>query len=466
MTLSVQASLEALLSKSAATPTDITALAIGTTHFLNAIIEKDSSRVEQVAVLRLASHHFSDGTPPFADWPRSLEKIVHGHSAIIPGGCNIDGTLIGHVDEATVREQASIIKSKGIKNVAVVGIGCATDEKYHQEDTVHDWLRDALGDDVNIILSRNIAGPGLLARENASILNAAIMNFAKRTIRAFIGAIRRIKLNCPLYLTSNVGHLLPFSEAMRTPIRVFSSGATNSIRGAAFLAKSSLSQGGSIVVDIGGTTTDVGYLLKNGYPRLAKTYTDLAGVKVNLEMPSVESIGLGGGSILHIAENTNHVTVGPDSVGHHLTEKALCFGGAVATATDVAVAVSGAAVGTAKVSLPEETAARANVRITKMLEDCIDRVKLSPDPCPVILVGGGAILCPSSLAGVSEVVVPAHAGVANAIGAAIAKVYGSAELIVRGAGGAVAEGVGEVRRRAVENAVAKGGHGEIGRAHV
>ncbi|KAI2627014.1 hydantoinase [Hypomontagnella submonticulosa] len=456
VTLSVHASLEALLSKSAAKAIDITALAIGTTHFLNAIIEKDTSRVEKVAVLRLASHGFSSGTPPFADWPKALEKIVHGHSAIIPGGCNIDGTLIGHVDEAAVREQADIIKSKGIKNVVVVGIGCATDEKYHQEDTVHDWLRAELGDAVNIVLSHNIARPGLLARENASILNASIMNFAQRTIRAFIGAIHRIGLSCPLYLTSNVGHLLPFSEAMRTPIRVFSSGATNSIRGAAFLAKSSISQGGSIVVDIGGTTSDVGCLLKNGYPRLAKSYTDLAGVKVNLEMPAVESIGLGGGSILHVTDS-GHVTVGPDSVGHNLTTQALCFGGEVATATDIAVA-SGANIGSTTVSLPEETIHKAKLRMRKMLEGCIDRVKLSPEPCTVILVGGGAILCPVELAGVSKVVVPEHAGVANAIGAAISKVFGSAEMIVKGSG--VEEGIAQVRARAIRNAVAHGGYAD------
>ncbi|OTA90438.1 hypothetical protein M434DRAFT_368801 [Hypoxylon sp. CO27-5] len=453
VTLSVQASLEALLSKSTAKATDITALAIGTTHFLNAIIEKDTSRVEKVAVLRLASHGFSAGTPPFADWPRALEKIIHGHSASIPGGCNIDGTLIGPVDEATVREQASIIKSKGIKNVVVVGIGCVTDEKYHQEDTVHDWLRAELGDGVNIVLSHNIARPGLLARENASILNASIMNFAQRTIRAFIGAIRRIGLNCPLYLTSNVGHLLPYSEAMRTPIRVFSSGATNSIRGAAFLAKSSIPQAGSIVVDIGGTTSDVGYLLKNGYPRLAKSYTDLAGVKVNLEMPLVESIGLGGGSIIHVTPD-GHVTVGPDSVGHDLTTKALCFGGDIMTATDVAVA-TGADVGTSHVSLPEPIITKATARMKKMLEDCIDRVKLSPEPSTVILVGGGSILCPKELAGVSEVVVPEHAGVANAIGAAIAKVFGSAEMIVKGDG--IQEGISQVKARAIQNAVAHGG---------
>ncbi|KAI0178720.1 hydantoinase [Hypoxylon sp. FL1284] len=454
VTLSVHTSLEALLSKSAAKPADVTALAVGTTHFLNAIIEKDTSRVEKVAVLRLASHSFSRGTPPFADWPPALEKIIHGHSAIIPGGCNIDGTLIGPVDEAAVREQASIIKSKGIRNVVVVGIGCATDDKYHQEDVVCDWLRVELGDNVNIILSHDIAGPGLLARENASILNASIMNFAQRTIRAFIGAIRRIGLQCPLYLTSNVGHLLPFSEAMRAPIKVFSSGATNSIRGAAFLARSSISEGGSIVIDIGGTTCDVGYLLRNGYPRLAKTYADLAGVKVNLEMPSVESIGLGGGSILHVADS-GYVAVGPDSVGHALTSKALCFGGDVATATDVAVA-SGTDIGSGKVSLPGTTVAKANGRIKRMLEDCIDRVKLSPEPCKVILVGGGSILCPKVLAGVSEVVLPEHAGVANAIGAAIAKVFGGAEKIIKGTG--VQEGIQEVKARAVQNAVSHGGY--------
>ncbi|KAI1387601.1 hydantoinase [Hypoxylon trugodes] len=457
VTLSVQASLETLLSKSTVKASDITALAIGTTHFLNAIIEKDTSRVEKVAVLRLASHGFSAGAPPFADWPRGLEKIIHGHSAIIPGGCNIDGTLIGPIDEASVKEQAAIIKSKGIKNIVVVGIGSVTDEKYHQEDTVHKWLRTELGDDVNIVLSHNIARPGLLARENASILNASIMNFARRTIRAFIGAIRRIDLQCPLYLTSNVGHLLPASEAMRTPIRVFSSGATNSIRGAAFLAKSSISQAGSIVVDIGGTTTDVGYLLKNGYPRLAKSYTNLAGVKVNLEMPSVESIGLGGGSVLHVADDGN-VIVGPDSVGHDLTTKALCFGGDIATATDVAVTSGVAGVGTSQISLTEETAAKANARMKKMLEDCIDRVKLSPEPCTVILVGGGSILCPKELAGVDKVVVPEHAGVANAIGAAIAKVFGAAEIIVRGDG--IQEGIAQVKARAIQNAVAHGGHAD------
>ncbi|KAI7928942.1 hydantoinase [Pyricularia oryzae] len=470
--LGVQETLQALLAGAAAAPasdasgrfdstssstsTKVAAVAIGTTHFLNAIIERDVSRVEKVAVLRLAAHNFSTGTPPFADWPRPLESIIHGYSAIIPGGCNIDGTLIAHLDGDEVRRQATAIRAAGIKNVVVVGIGSPMDERHHQEKRARDIIIDELGDETNVVCSADIAGSGLLARENASILNAAILSFARRTIRAFIGAMARVGLSCPLYLTSNAGHLLPFSEAMTAPIRIFSSGATNSIRGAAFLAGTeAIGRTGSVVVDIGGTTTDVGYLLGNGYPRLTKSYSDLAGVKVNLEMASVESVGLGGGSIVRVDQAP--VSVGPQSVGHDLMTRALCFGGDQTTATDIAVA-GGARIeakGLRGVNLSQAVVASAQARIKKMIETTIDRAKSSPDPCTVILVGGGSILCPRELRGVRKVLVPPHAAVANAIGAATANVHGAAETIIHGAD--VATGIAAVKKKAVGNAVAKGG---------
>lgn len=49
---------------------------------------------------------------------------------------------------------------------------------------------------------------------------------------------------------------------------------------------------------------------------------------------------------------------------------------------------------------------------------------------PVILVGGGSILVTGDLAAASEVHRPEHAGVANAIGAAIAQVGGESEKII------------------------------------
>lgn len=52
-------------------------------------------------------------------------------------------------------------------------------------------------------------------------------------------------------------------------------------------------------------------------------------------MPDVYSFGLGGGSIVRPGAE---MTIGPDSVGFRLPEKAMCFGGDTLTATDIAVA--------------------------------------------------------------------------------------------------------------------------------
>jgi N-methylhydantoinase A/oxoprolinase/acetone carboxylase beta subunit len=80
---------------------------------------------------------------------------------------------------------------------------------------------------------------------------------------------------------------------MKFPVFTFSCGPTNSFRGASFLTDNK----DCIVVDIGGTSTDVGFLM-NGFPRPASAYTTIGGIRINFRMPDTVSIGLGGGSIV------------------------------------------------------------------------------------------------------------------------------------------------------------------------
>jgi N-methylhydantoinase A/oxoprolinase/acetone carboxylase beta subunit len=455
-------------------PTSVAALAIGTTHFLNAIIQHDAARLSRVAVIRLGSHNFLDGALPFADWPGPLRRLIEGYSAIVPGGVNIDGRLVGSLDESSLRAQARKIHACGLQHVVIVGMGSPMDQNFSQEATAKELilsemkiLDSSYARSVDFVLSHTVAGSGLLARENASILNAAILTFARQTVHSFIRAMRNVGLQCPLYLTSNAGHLLPFSEAVSFPIRIFSSGATNSMRGAAFLAREQLrtTTGPVVVVDVGGTTSDVGALLPNGYPRLSQTFTDLAGVKINLDMPSVDSIGLGGGSIVRVLEESSlspQVTVGPDSVGYALTTEALSFGGQTPTATDIAISISSSdanapalSIGdSSRINLSPALVAAAQQRIKYLFESLIDRIRLSADDCTVILVGGGAILCPPQLRGVGRIIRSEYAGVANAIGAALAKIYGSAEAFVDAEH--VQTGTSKVTEAAIENAVSKG----------
>ena len=211
--------------------------------------------------------------------------------------------------------------------------------------------------------------------------------------------------------------------AERFPVLTFASGPTNSIRGAAFL--SGVAE--AIVVDVGGTTTDVGALHK-GFPRQATVAVEVGGVRTNFRMPDVFSFGLGGGSL--VVDGPAGVKVGPTSVGYKLTKEALAFGGSTLTTTDVIVAAGRAHLGHHKnvAHLDKSLIARTEAKIADMLETAVERSRLSAEPLPVIVVGGGSILVEDKIGGL-EVVKPHHFAVANAVGAAIAQVSGEIDRV-------------------------------------
>ncbi|KAK2813404.1 hypothetical protein FQN50_000720 [Emmonsiellopsis sp. PD_5] len=442
----------------------IACLTIGTTHFTNAIVEQDMRRLEKVAIIRL-SRSFTREVPPFSDFPRSLREIMIGYYGYVDGGLHIDGSQEAAVVEAQVVRECEVIKGKGIRAVVISGVFAPIDERFGQEGEVRRIVREQLGeddDDVDVVCSSEVSQIGFLERENAAILNASVLKFARRTIGGFRAAMRRLNLSsdCALYLTQNDGTLIDAPAAARLPIRTFSSGPTNSMRGAAYLGLSGSDaekgeRTATIVVDIGGTTSDVGVLLPSGFPRQASAYVTVAGVRINFPMPHIESIGLGGGSIVRVADGK--VTVGPDSVGYDLTTKATVFGGDYLTATDIAVAAGEDIGDPAPVrDLPTSTAKGAQARIKTMLERVVDMMKTSPAPLPVLLVGGGSVIAPTELKGVSKLIRPPFHSVANAVGAAISKVGGTVDSIQSTAEQSVKQIVEQAKETAIEKAVAAG----------
>lgn len=449
-------SITAMFAKSNINPSDVASVTIGTTHFINAVVEMDRARLAKVAVIRLCGP-FSKGVDPGIDWPVKLRDLICAYHCRVTGGLEVDGSPIADIEEDEIIEQCEIIKAKGIKSIVINGIFSPVDIVSKQEERaaaiVHKHYPEA-----DVVMSKDVANLGFLERENAAILNASILPFAKKTIGSFQQAISKLKLKCPVFLTQNDGTILLASSAAQLPIRTFSSGPTNSMRGAAFLTQNEVKEA-MMVVDIGGTTTDVGLLLANGFPRQAAAYSEVAGVRTNFSYPDVKSIGLGGGSIVR-KDKSGKVTIGPDSVGYQIQQKALVFGGNVPTTTDYTVfADPNSDIGDRKLIIGsglQEGIVDFKAKVTEMLERIIDTMKTSPKDLPVLLVGGGAVIAPDSLKGASKVIKPKWAGVANAIGAATARVSGIIDTIESTAGKTSAQVMEEVSVRAVELAVANG----------
>ena len=211
---------------------------------------------------------------------------------------------------------------------------------------------------------------------------------------------------------------------MDLPILSVASGPTNSMRGAAFLS----STPDALVIDVGGTTTDIGYL-RHGLPRQANRVVEIGGVRTLFQMPDLLSLPLGGGSKV----TASPLAIGPESVGYRLTELGRVFGGDVTTCTDVAVAAGASSLGDPSrvADLPAGLVGEAMATIRARLEDAIDRMRPDAEPRPVIAVGGGSFLVPDGLAGTSDTVRVAHAPVANAVGAAMAQVSGESDRVYR-----------------------------------
>jgi N-methylhydantoinase A/oxoprolinase/acetone carboxylase beta subunit len=445
VTSGIVGALDGLQAQRAFDPAGIQAVMIGTTHFINALVE--ARRLAPTAALRLGLPATAS-LPPMVDWPARLVEAVNGRSYLAHGGHEFDGRHISELDEDELRRAAADMAANGVRSVAISSVFSPVNTEFEQRAAV--VLAEELGPDVAISLSHEIGRIGLLERENATIINAALRELAAGIVEGLAKSVSGHGISAPIYLSQNDGTLMDVDFARRYPVATFASGPTNSMRGAAVLS----GLGTCAVVDVGGTTTDVGILTK-GFPREATTEVVVAGIRTNFRMPDVLSVGIGGGSLVR---DDAGVSVGPDSVGYRLTQEALVFGGRTLTATDVAVAAGRADIGDAALagSLDRDLARRALDRIASDVADVVERMRTSSEPLPVVAVGGGSILLPDELAGLGEVHRPENFAVANAIGAAIAQVGGEVDRVYAIEPGRRDAVVDEARQEAVDRAVAAG----------
>lgn len=442
--------LEKVIEISKINVDDVIAVMFGTTHVLNAIIQRKG--LCKVGILRIGKPA-TEAIEPMIDWPYDLKNAINPIYVIVQGGHEYSGEEIMPLNEDEIKKAANIFKEHNVEAIAITSVFSIVNPEH--EIRAYEILSKYLPN-IPIVMSHTIGSIGLVERENATILNAATIYVIRRAVNSLRKALEKLKLtHAKMYFAQNDGTTALAEFIEKYPIFTVVAPISNSIRGAYVLTGIE----NAIVIDMGGTTTNIGVLTK-GYPREAGVEVYIGGVRTNIRAPDIIALGIAGGSIVKQLPN-GEVIVGPESVGYKLVEEGIAWGGNTITATDIALALDKMIIEDpkcnpklAKEKISKELAEKAYNYIVRSIEEAIDKIKTSPEPMKVILVGGGSAMLPKNLKGASEVYRPEAAQYANAVGAATAligafveKAY-SYEITSRDK--AINEVIQEAKRKAIE----------------
>jgi pimeloyl-ACP methyl ester carboxylesterase len=361
--------------------------------------------LKRVGVLRIGSP-LTHAVPPLSAWPTQLRTRVSAGEAVVRGGAEYDGRPAVALDEGEIARFLGEV-AREAESIAITSVFSPVAPE--QELAAAELVRRELGPSMHVSLSHEIGSVGLLERENATVLNGALMGTVEDLAAAVDDALESEGIGAETFVTQNDGTLMTLQHALRFPVLTIASGPASGMRGAAYL--SGVEDG--IVVDVGGSRTDVGMLVR-GSPRESAGTARIAGVRVELRMPDVRTLPFGGGSLVDLGQD-------PPSIREDFGEP-LALGGSTPTLIDAAQATS------------EEAFAKAGLRqalrlARDALADCVDEAKAGLQSPPLVAVGGADALVPGDLPGVSEVIRPPDRDVVCAIGAAMAPVSGHAECI-------------------------------------
>jgi len=372
-------------------------------------------------------------------------SYVFPDSFYLKGAMDFRGREIQPLDEAEVRETVNRIQEQGFSRVAVVS-------KFGQRNPSHELRIEEIIREMHpgckVELGHKVSGKLNFPRRIAtSMLASATGERYQEFVAEIKKALEKRDIRAPVYILKADGGTLPIEKSVEFPVETIFSGPAASTIGALALTPEGQT---SVVVDIGGTTTDLALIL-SGKPLIASKGAKLGNFLTHVRAFAVRSMAVGGDSIVRVRETDNGVrtvTIGPERAG-----PAYCMGGKEPTPTDALrvlglielgdperakEAVASVASGLGK---SEKDTASLIVDITAgMIEKAVREMFLEWEQEPayriwevlqkkkerpenVIGIGGGARGLISVVAEKlnAKPIIPEYSEVGNAIGAAVAR---------------------------------------------
>lgn len=405
-------------------PEAVRRVVLSTTLTTNAIVQK---KISEVGII------VSSG--PGID-PRHFQ--TNAHFFPVAGSIDHRGREVEPVDAREIEKVRRDFQARGICHVGVVG-------KFSVRNPAHELqIKAHLGDGFEkVFLGHLISGHLNFPRRIATTyLNASVYPIHKEFFEAVQQSLEARGLTMPIRILKADGGNMNFASSIEFPGQTILSGPSASVMGAVAYAADTAD---SLVLDIGGTTTDI-TILRDGVPLLAPLGIDVGGYRTLIRSLDTHSIGVGGDSLVRLSNQ--RIEIGPERLG-----PAMAHGGPVPTPTDALFvlnkvengdrdkAVKGIEPLAASLGLTLEEAAVSIVertcgKILKAADTMLERLNSKPvytiheiqegcqlQPSKMLILGGPAPYFEEELKRQSRMdvrTVPKWS-VANAIGAALAR---------------------------------------------
>lgn len=276
-------------------PTAIQMVSISTTLATNAIAEGKSKRVALLLIgydpELIASFHMQG-------------RFTTPHYFYFNGGHDLYGREKAPLDLPAILAKVGEIKDE-VDAVAVSGYFSPLNPE-HEHRTF-----EAISGicDLPVVLGHQLSTKlGSIERATTAALNASLLAVLKEFIIAVRRAMEHRRIQAPLMVVRGDGTLMSDEFASKTPVETIHSGPAASAIGGRFLSRLD----DALVIDIGGTTTDIA-LVEKGQVAVSEEGATVADYKTAVNAANLFSIALGGDS--HIAtDSDNRIVIGPQRV--------------------------------------------------------------------------------------------------------------------------------------------------------
>lgn len=284
---------------------------VGIDNALGQLDQQWLPRIELVAVsTTLATNAIVEGTgrktglilmPPSG----TTEADFSGPVAIVAGRLDISGLEIEPVDPEEVKRVAVwMCKSQGVEAFAVSGYAGAINPAH--ELMVRDLITEAAG--LDVCCGHELSDLlDFRVRAHTAALNAGIIPLIERFLEDAEASLAARGIEAPLMVVKGDGSLMREARAKIHPVETVLSGPAASLAGARYLT----AEVNATVVDVGGTTSDIGRI-DSGRVDVNVKGAVVGRWRTHVQAVDMHTLGLGGDSEIYVEKQL--LQVGPKRV--------------------------------------------------------------------------------------------------------------------------------------------------------